>query len=59
MKDMVFGIAIMLFGLGFNEYAPHIEWVVYLTSFVGLTFSIIGYFDIPQKKEKENQTNKF
>ena len=48
MKKICFGIAVMLFGFTLNQYA-HFDWLICLTSIVGLGFAVWGLLSKEEK----------
>jgi len=48
MKNICFGIAIMLFGFTLEQYL-HAGWLFCIASIVGLGFSVWGYFSKEDK----------
>lgn len=41
MKKILFGMAVMLFGITFEQYL-HEGWAYVMSSFIGLTFAVWG-----------------
>ena len=59
MKKMVFGIALILFGFSAAYISIHAEWVILelvsmLSIFIGLLFSIYGFFDNDKDSDKDD-----
>lgn len=63
MKKMVFGIALILFGFSAAYISMHADWVILqlvsmLSIFIGLLFSIYGYFDNDKDSDSESNNDK-
>ena len=63
MKKMVFGIALILFGFSAAYISMHADWVILqlvsmLSIFIGLLFSIYGYFDNDKDSDSDSDNDK-